>query len=585
MKALNYIGVACLFFVLTMNATAQAAAAECNTMSRYQTQNVSNVYLIDDGLSSMSGWTKNELIQAVQEALSVWNQLTEGPVFVYKGLGAVNDIPPRRTPCRGNCPNINTIHFRECDLSKEDFLGRVVPRCELNRGLCTGVVNRDYTRWHVEICINQPWEASTYIYGTSRDDLVSTLVHEFGHALGLGHPGPTSDPYCGGEASVMGSRACLATSVSQRTTRRRRPFVYDRECSVRKGGFRNLPLTGLKTTVATIDPLAIPTSYKGLNVSSFQGLIPNPTIAQGLALKKGNGTAGGVLSIIQTLYGGAALDLLHTTITLNATRNGATQTPMLSVQSDGAYHQLALFSLYTPQSDMTYWNQSLIPTARTFKPASYNYAVPTSSPSVDRTMRFEYFDSATQMFYLTLKPTLLGYDLRRMRLNVANSGVSSGPQEILEITRLIQGVDRKDGLLTAPGVACTNAMCYVFYISAMDPMRYIRLAKFTINSAGYLEPVTGTTGRGEELRTLSNQRLQSVSDISAWYLSGSGSTKRMYFAFIDSSQPDMWMRIGVLDLTTDKVSLLTTEGTAISSAASPSWIMPFSKVNVFWTVP
>jgi len=102
--------------------------------------------------------------------------------------------------------------------------------CNIYRAFAIPVCQGQH--WWVNVCPNYTW-STVGNPGTGEIDLITTLAHEFGHVLNLGHPSGT---FCGG---VNGGAVMCPSASSPQSTRQRDVYPWDIACSYDATGARN----------------------------------------------------------------------------------------------------------------------------------------------------------------------------------------------------------------------------------------------------------------------------------------------------------------------------------------------------------
>lgn len=190
-------------------------------------RNPSDVRIVRNG-ERLTKVTEDEFESAALTAMNRWNQQSESSTyFSYEG----------RTIYSSACDGFNRIQARsDCSIANTSAPAWIDFECP--------VVEDGVTKWNwnITVCDNYTSGGSMYStdYGVGKVsaglDLLSTLMHELGHAQGLAHPGvstvadPNQSPeaYCNGNAAVMGGRSC----DSQMGVRARRDlYRYDSFCA------------------------------------------------------------------------------------------------------------------------------------------------------------------------------------------------------------------------------------------------------------------------------------------------------------------------------------------------------------------
>lgn len=203
------------------------------------------IKIVESSLNLLSGVAPDEARAAIIASMHRWNQQSESGVqFSYNGTASG---PVRaRKGCGRSCNGLNTVNVQaECESASAYFQRR----CRGDK-LC--VPNNTYHQWRVVLCSSyytedDPNNIKSINWGTGdvvspKYDMLSTMIHELGHAQGLGHPGAHlvndsnqfPEAYCDGDAAAMGAASCADTHHMFR----RDLYRYDQICAEERNGLR-----------------------------------------------------------------------------------------------------------------------------------------------------------------------------------------------------------------------------------------------------------------------------------------------------------------------------------------------------------
>lgn len=207
------------------------------------------VKIVESSLTMLTDVSADEARTAIIAALHRWNQQSEsGVYFSYAGSASA---PVRQNKgCGSSCNGLNTVHIEALCEGRPAYFKQ---RC---RGDTLCVLNNTYHQWLIALCktsydADSPAIQRHYNWSTGAAfwpgvvDITAMMMHELGHAQGLGHPGAhlVSDPnepgaYCTGDAAVMGGPHCGSVSVASG----RDLYRYDQVCSEEIKGIRKLKI-------------------------------------------------------------------------------------------------------------------------------------------------------------------------------------------------------------------------------------------------------------------------------------------------------------------------------------------------------
>lgn len=124
-----------------------------------------------DSLAQLNGMTQNEALTAIIRSSEQWNNYANAGWFKYVGTTTATDL----LNSDGTCSNVDSNIVRVAQCSAR---GNVTVRC-------------NNSRWVLTICVPSGqadnWSTGEVLSGEL--DINSTLTHEFGHVVGLWHPG------------------------------------------------------------------------------------------------------------------------------------------------------------------------------------------------------------------------------------------------------------------------------------------------------------------------------------------------------------------------------------------------------------
>lgn len=234
---------------------------KCNSVSSPASGN-EGVWLVDSTLDGLIGLSPEEVKSSILASMIRVNQQNEsGVYFTYRGSASAR--VRAKKGCGRSCDGVNTI-----DIEKNvvcDSPGYFARRCQ---GDTMCLPKDKYHQWAIVLCSKyiesrDPLVVvdTKYVVGDdaydSGYDVITTMMHELGHAIGMGHPAshinaPGTDQYCDADAAAMGSPYC-AYDVNHNYFPERdvhplaaRDFYrYDLVCSEEQVGFRRLKLQQL----------------------------------------------------------------------------------------------------------------------------------------------------------------------------------------------------------------------------------------------------------------------------------------------------------------------------------------------------
>lgn len=205
---------------------------DCKTFGPLPQQGAVDVHLVNSS-GSLSYVTRQERNAAAIAAMMRWNQQSESAVsFVYQG--SVSESQYNNNKCDYNVVTTHNI----CSSGRAYFS----PQCAQKK-------------WQIVLCDstldpNGIPRSNDYDVGKILEDytdVLSVLVHEFGHAQGLTHPAsndPNSfDEYCDGNAAVLGGSYCNGYSMHEMS--RRDLYRYDNYCAFQRNSLRKLKLKSI----------------------------------------------------------------------------------------------------------------------------------------------------------------------------------------------------------------------------------------------------------------------------------------------------------------------------------------------------
>lgn len=218
LKSGTTVGAICITLGLFTFASTRARAQQGTCFAGTSASDIRPVRVNRLSFVGAPSLSSEEVVAATHHAIAQWTDTSAGAGFNYVGETDCSQLGTANGCCDSNL----LTYVSECAAGS----GRAY-----NFGGCpVGGVN---TRSHTVICgqigpSGSPitWEVSGVQGGEA--DLVSSLTHEFGHAIGVNHP-------------QFGERATMGGAIAISDTRRRELYHYDVVCSESgAAGFRSL---------------------------------------------------------------------------------------------------------------------------------------------------------------------------------------------------------------------------------------------------------------------------------------------------------------------------------------------------------
>jgi hypothetical protein len=208
--------------------TAEAALGDCTSFTPVFPRKVWDYKISLDTCDDLIGVgiDCDELITTVIAASQVWNETTNGPLFRFTGTTSNAD---------SSCSN-STVTIGSAHSSGEP--ARTTFKCPHPAvpALSSQFVIRVFQSSDGNTI---PWEAG--IASSAELDLMSALVHEFGHVLGMNHP--TAVNAADDAGASMRPTFGLQSGFDNWTfgdTQGRSPYHYDLKCAAQAQGNREL---------------------------------------------------------------------------------------------------------------------------------------------------------------------------------------------------------------------------------------------------------------------------------------------------------------------------------------------------------
>lgn len=212
---------------ISRDAVAQAGTCVPSTGYNYPTPNSNLRYRINVDDASSFGLTGSELIGATMLAADIWNQQGNGRSFTYAGTTnfKVSDLVGKtKAQCAAMGVDFSIVEFDGTNVNP-GYTAIDIPVCCPSNN-CPTLAPASGSGTGTQIGVYVPSLASGFGNGFNGAswDLTAELVHEFGHSLGLAHPGS-------GEAAVMD--IAIPFSPNHRDL-----WEYDFKCAKALGGDR-----------------------------------------------------------------------------------------------------------------------------------------------------------------------------------------------------------------------------------------------------------------------------------------------------------------------------------------------------------
>lgn len=214
---------------------------DCKTYGPLPQEGIVDVHLVNSS-GSLSHVTRQERNIAAIAAMMRWNQQSESAVsFVYQGL--VSESHYNNNKCNYNvvtthntCPSGRAYFSLQCAEKKWQIV------------LCDSTLDSNGIPRSNDYDVGKVLE--------DHSDVLSVLVHEFGHAQGLHHPA-LNDPnsfneYCDGNAAVLGASYCNDDSMHEMS--RRDLYRYDNYCASQRNSYRKLKLKSILSFGTIMQP-------------------------------------------------------------------------------------------------------------------------------------------------------------------------------------------------------------------------------------------------------------------------------------------------------------------------------------------
>lgn len=439
-----------------------------------------------------------KLLQMIVDAGQTWNDNALGGWFVYEGDSSV-------TQASSACEELDGTNLIRMGDFPQDAL------CATARAFigkrCDGAI------WEMVVCRNDRW-SWLGVPATNQIDLIQTITHEFGHALGLDHPDEDE------------AAAVAPTLNSNGSIRQRQLYKYDVQC--------------IPTLAKLVNSVGLRSSsvYVLIQLSSGQMVqylwMPHSAVKGSVHLRP-PGTGSNILhgtflsSVSQEQVYGIARGSLLNTIGNTTVAPSDSTIPIITTIYESLHRVYSVVGIIKNWN----WNSRTALTGRTYASGitgprktssfgSFNGDKPGIFASADRPS-ITYDDSAEMTVFAWTHQARSEYDDAEGEVLIALKGIDldAQPTMMSKVLRTWEKSAAGPAIACETGKAFQNYNCMLVFVPRDEPSPGLRVRYFDVDETTM--QLTWST------QTVNLYSEYAVGSPAVWYHADSG---RWYIAYI-----------------------------------------------------